>query len=317
MTLSSEIEIHDLSNPLRDVKKLFDEMIVPYRPELWRYCYFITGSPWDAEDLVQETLIKAFASIAQLWQPIHPKSYLFRIASNSWIDQCRKTKIKIDPFENVSESFYQEEIDIFEIENAIEQLVLYLSPRQRVVFLLMDVFKFSSKEVGEIIGTTEGATKALLHRARGKLKQFNEDKEVLENGSNTISDENREIINLFLDAFNRRDPNGIAKLLDTNVSNDIVHIAKELGKDIVEKYSLTDWSKDPVEMRAEIHMLWGLPTIVQIGKMNGGNAIYNLNHIKIEHGKIVEIKDYYFCPELLHEAAIQLNLTAFQRNYTL
>ncbi|MGE6256912.1 sigma factor [Heyndrickxia sporothermodurans] len=63
--------LEGLSNPLRDVKKTFDEMIIPHRPALWSYCYRITGSPWDAEDLVQETLIKAFSSLTKIWQPIY------------------------------------------------------------------------------------------------------------------------------------------------------------------------------------------------------------------------------------------------------
>jgi RNA polymerase sigma factor (sigma-70 family) len=317
MSISSEHELQNLSNPLRDVKKMFDERIIPYRPVLWRYCYFITGSPWDAEDLVQETLIKAFSSLAQLWQPINPKGYLFRIASNTWIDQCRKMKLKIDTFETIEGQIYHEEIDIFEIEDAIEQLVLYLSPRQRVVLLLIDVFQFKSKEVGEIIGTTEGAVKALLNRARGKLKQVKVENGELEKHSIIIPNDHQEIIDLYMEAFNKRDPDGIARLLDDNMNNDIVHIAREYGKETVRKYSLSDWARDPVEMQAEIHQLWGRPTIVQIGKINESYAIYNLNLIKIENGKIVDIKDYYFCPELLNEAAKQLNLNAFQRYYTL
>jgi RNA polymerase sigma factor (sigma-70 family) len=317
MTISSEHELQNLSNPLRDVKKMFDERIIPYRPMLWRYCYFITGSPWDAEDLVQETLIKAFSSLAQLWQPINPKGYLFRIASNTWIDQCRKMKLKIDTIETIEGQIYHEEIDIFEIEDAIEQLVLYLSPRQRVVLLLIDVFQFKSKEVGEIIGTTEGAVKALLNRARGKLKQVKVENGELEKHSIIIPNDHQEIIDLYMEAFNKRDPDGIARLLDDNMNNDIVHIAREYGKETVRKYSLSDWARDPVEMKAEIHHLWGRPTIVQIGKINESYAIYNLNLIKIENGKIVDIKDYYFCPELLNEAAKQLNLNAFQRYYTL
>lgn len=306
--------LEGLSNPLRDVKKTFDEMIIPHRPALWSYCYRITGSPWDAEDLVQETLIKAFSSLTKIWQPINPKGYLFRIASNTWIDQCRRMKLKVDSFETENEQGYEEQMDAFEIEGAMEHLVMYLPPRQRVVLLLMDVFQFKAKEVGEMIGSSEGAIKALLHRARGTLKKIKERQSVED--KSVISHKHSEIVNAFIQAFNQRDPDGIASLLDDHVSNDIVHIAQEYGKEIVRKHSLEDWAKDPVQMTAELHYLWGRPTIVQLGILQNERAIYDLNLLDIEKGKITGMKDYYFCPELLNEAAKQLNIKAFARSYT-
>ncbi|MFD1738058.1 sigma-70 family RNA polymerase sigma factor [Bacillus salitolerans] len=315
MTVTPEQSIQNLGNPLRDVRKQFDEIVIPFRPELWRYCYRITGSPWDAEDLVQETLIKAFSSLAQLWQPINPKGYLFKIASNTWIDQCRKMKGKMDSIEMTSEPVYVEEYDSFAIEGAMEHLVIHLPPRQRVVLLLIDVFQFKAKEVGAIIGTTEGAVKSLLNRGRGKLKQLNE--QTLEGSHEPLTNEEKELINKYIQAFNRRDPDGIANLLDENMNHDIVHIAMEYGRDVVRKYSLADWAKDPVEMTAEMHYLWGRPAVVQFGKINDAVAVYDVTLLKIENGKIIEMKDYYFCPELLSEAAAFLQIEAFPRNYTL
>ena|SRR5690625_6547681 len=75
------------------------ETVAPYRSELWNYCRKITGSPWDAEDLLQDTLLKAFASLSALShraQPIQTRAYLFRVATNHWIDQCRKNKVQLD-----------------------------------------------------------------------------------------------------------------------------------------------------------------------------------------------------------------------------
>ena len=67
--------------------------IEPERPRLFRYCRKLTGSVWDAEDLVQSTFLKVFGSIALVdnesirWGP-----YLARVASNHWIDQKRKVE---------------------------------------------------------------------------------------------------------------------------------------------------------------------------------------------------------------------------------
>lgn len=314
MTSTPEHSMQTLGSPLRDVRKIFDEMVIPYRPELWRYCYQITGSPWDAEDLVQETLIKAFSSLAQLWQPVNPKGYLFKIASNTWIDQCRKMKMKMDSIETTSEPIHYESEVTFEMEEAMERLVIHLPPRQRVVLLLSDVFQFKAKEVGGIIGTTEGAVKSLLNRARRKLIQVRE--ESPKSSNEPLTNEHKELLAQYIKAFNRRDPDGIASLLDENINHDIVHIAQEYGKEVMRKYSLTDWAKDPVDMTAEIHYLWGRPAIVQFSKLNEAVAVYDINLITIEDGRVIEKKDYYFCPDLLKQAADFLKVDVFPRNYT-
>src|SRR6266404_8240376 len=65
----------------------------PCRPELHRYCRALTGSVWDAEDLVQDTLLRAFAKLGEVSLRIdNPKAYLFRIASNLWVDHFRRTE---------------------------------------------------------------------------------------------------------------------------------------------------------------------------------------------------------------------------------
>ncbi|MFP5379676.1 MAG: RNA polymerase sigma factor, partial [Vicinamibacteria bacterium] len=50
----------DLTAAARDLRQQFDERVAPHREGLWRYCLKLTGNPWDAEDLVQETLLRAF-----------------------------------------------------------------------------------------------------------------------------------------------------------------------------------------------------------------------------------------------------------------
>ncbi|MBB6452069.1 RNA polymerase sigma-70 factor (ECF subfamily) [Salirhabdus euzebyi] len=302
-----------LGNPLRDVKKEFDQLVIPYRPALWSYCRSITGSPWDAEDLVQETLLKAFSSLSQLWQPLNTKAYLFRIASNTWIDYCRKQKMKLDTIEDL-DTLSSDDSDIgLEINDAMEMIVSLLPPRQRVVFLLIEAFQFKAKEVAEMIGTTEGAVKAALNRARWKMKNSSEKQS--SSTKKVIPVEDRKLIETYIHFFNNRDTDGMAGLLVENVSNDIVHIAQEYGKDTLRKNSLADWAKDPVEMTAELYMLWDKPTIVQVTYMDGKKAVYDLNLFDIEDGKIARKKDYYFCPDILQAAAQELNLKVYPREY--
>src|SRR5207248_8423335 len=71
----------------------FLEVYEPLRPELYRCCRYLTRSPWDAEDLAQDTLARAFVTLAQMGQePAHPRGWLFRVASNLWIDEVRRRR---------------------------------------------------------------------------------------------------------------------------------------------------------------------------------------------------------------------------------
>jgi len=65
----------------------------PLRAELYRYCRYLTRSPWDAEDLTQDTLARGFATLAKRGEaPPNPRAWLFRVASNLWIDQARRRR---------------------------------------------------------------------------------------------------------------------------------------------------------------------------------------------------------------------------------
>jgi RNA polymerase sigma-70 factor (ECF subfamily) len=68
----------------------FLDVYEPLRPELYQYCRYLTRSPWDAEDLVQDSLARAFVTLACMAvQPPNPRAWLFRVASNWWINQRR------------------------------------------------------------------------------------------------------------------------------------------------------------------------------------------------------------------------------------
>src|SRR5688500_10797767 len=72
----------------------FRRVFQDLRPELYRFCRNLTRSPWDAEDLVQDTLMRAFVMLgSQYGQEIQkPRSLLFRVATNSWIDRVRRAR---------------------------------------------------------------------------------------------------------------------------------------------------------------------------------------------------------------------------------
>ena len=135
-----------------ELNEKFEQMIEPFRQPLWNYCKYIRGSPWDGDDLFQETLLKAFATMSQLYAPLKPKSYLFRIATNSWTDTLRKKKITLHTYQDdLPQHDESEANDPYRIIEAVEILANHLVPRQIAVVLLMDVFQFTAAEAAGMV----------------------------------------------------------------------------------------------------------------------------------------------------------------------
>src|SRR3954462_10710889 len=71
----------------------FLDVYEPLRPELYRYCRHLTGSPWDAEDMAQDALARAFVTLACMKEPPdNPRAWLFRVASNLWLNHVRHVR---------------------------------------------------------------------------------------------------------------------------------------------------------------------------------------------------------------------------------
>ncbi|MCZ8514214.1 RNA polymerase sigma factor [Paenibacillus filicis] len=151
----------------------FAALIEPYRSALETYCRFLARSPWEADDLAQDTWLKAYGMF--LRDPSREdmsKAYLCRIARNTWIDRCRRKRRAADLISGEAGLCEpaQESEDPFKVRTAIEALVEHLPPRQRVILLLIDTLGFTAAETAMLIRSTEGAVKAGLHRAREKLR---------------------------------------------------------------------------------------------------------------------------------------------------
>ncbi|WP_373229366.1 RNA polymerase sigma factor [Cohnella sp.] len=138
---------------------------------LIRYCLSLTESHWDAEDLAQDTWVKAMRTFKSLGHS-NPEAFMLRIAKNTWIDQARRKTVLDRIVKSEQPKILANQLvsdTTFEIEAAFQALIKHLSPLQRAVFLLRDVFGFSNLEAANMLHTTEGAVKAVLHRARHSL----------------------------------------------------------------------------------------------------------------------------------------------------
>lgn len=293
------------------------EIVSPFRSGLWNYCRKLTGSPWDAEDLLQDTLLKAFASLSALshrQQPLQAKAYLFRVATNHWIDQCRRMKVKLDEY--VDEHPY--EIDAaasVEVNEALELLVHHLTPKQAAVFILMESFSFTAKETAELISTTETAVNAMLHRARANLQRLND---AGEDGAGAAKRTNAarqpvnpESMKPFLDAFNRKDYKGLASFLIEEATFSFVSMnSSEYGKETITKKSLNPDSgtKLAKDLIAYAGTLWGLPAVIILIRTGEGLMLNNINTLEWERDQVVRWKDYSFCRDFMRAAASELGL---------
>ncbi|MGD6846763.1 sigma-70 family RNA polymerase sigma factor [Rossellomorea aquimaris] len=146
-----------------------DEIMEELVPKLYRYCYFLTKSKWDGEDLAQESICKALSHYpAQKWR----SSLLNKIAYHLWVDKVRKqSKESIGEIPEVKAEETKEGIS----SETIEKLSRKMTPKQLVTFVLKEAFQYKISEVAEVLGMTETAVKALLNRSREKLKKFSDD----------------------------------------------------------------------------------------------------------------------------------------------
>lgn len=301
-------DLASLGEGLSPFNDSFNQFVQPYRASLWNYCHRLTGSPWDAEDLLQETMLKAFASLSRIKQSIHPKSYLFRICSNTWIDQCRRNKVKMEELE-LENVFEVNPVSYQEISEAIETLIHLLPAKQASVILLMDAYKFTSIETADIIGSTEGAVYALRNRARANLKKWQkQNSEVVK--SESLSPEKEKMIKLYMDSFVKGDFKAIGDLLADYATNEVVGQGMDIGKKQIRSNSMGDWASGGSEptLIAQMVTLWGKHAVVYTKKTEKEPVLWDITSVEIEDGKIVKHKSYYFCKEFLRQAAKELHI---------
>lgn len=197
------------------------DIVNRYRKELYGYCMLLTKSTWEADDLVQETLTKLFA--LGLKKPLSiQKAYLFRTATNAWIDICRKKKAYV---EELLEDYapVANDADPLELQDSLQYMLHLLPVGQTVVLLLIDIFHFTSKETAEMLSSTEGAVKAMLHRARSALRReaqhhkeadlpMEENNGMVKFGRSTPQELPQQWMARFIDAFRREEPLEIARM---------------------------------------------------------------------------------------------------------
>jgi RNA polymerase sigma-70 factor (ECF subfamily) len=150
------------------------------RPQLHRYCARLMGSVIDGEDVVQDTLVRAFVALDDLDEGPPLRAWLFRIAHNRALDLLRSRAIRAaEPIEAAHEVADPESPDPMEVlmrreavDTAVSRFV-ELPTVQRSVVILKDVLDQSLEEIAVLLDLTVNAVKAHLARGRAGLKAIN------------------------------------------------------------------------------------------------------------------------------------------------
>jgi len=165
--------------------RVFEEEFLPQIEALYTFAYHLTYHEEDANDLVQETYLKAYRFIDRYHEGTNAKAWLFKILKNVFINQYRKkssrpTKVdyeeiisyhegdnpKYSSYLDLREEMFQDMMGD-EVTNAVNTLPVDF----RVVLLLCDVEGFTYEEISKIVDIPIGTVRSRLHRARNMLKE--------------------------------------------------------------------------------------------------------------------------------------------------
>jgi len=211
----------------------------PFRRELTGYCYRMRGSGFDADDAVQETMVRAWRGASGFEGRSSLKSWLYRIATNVCLDMLRGRDRRARPMElgpsSAPEAHHLGPLlpehawvspiadprvmpldgDPAEITAARESIRLafvtalqHLPPRQRAVLILCEVLRWQATEAAELLDTTVPAVNSALQRARASLAAVDPAARPL-----VVEADQRELLARYVDAFERYDVTELVTLL--------------------------------------------------------------------------------------------------------
>ena len=207
MSGANDDPMSGLAGEVRQSLHRFLEVYEPLRSDLYRYCRYLTRSPWDAEDLAQDAMARAFVTLGRMGEaPPNPRAWLFRVASNLWIDATRRSRLDAPTgWEGTAEAEAWQ--DPRATREAGGTLISRLAPQERAAVVLKDVFDLKLDEIAETLSTSVTAVNAALHRARGKLAESAAEVDSNQAGSNPAAQHAPApgVLHAFSEAFNARD----------------------------------------------------------------------------------------------------------------
>ncbi|MGY1631260.1 sigma-70 family RNA polymerase sigma factor [Geodermatophilus sp. SYSU D01186] len=218
----------------------FDPRLLEHRRELTGYCYRMLGSAFDADDAVQETMVRAWRGLADFEGRSALRSWLYRIATNVCLDQLsgrQRRALPMDltgsPWQPVEASLSARRPSTAWVEPVLDRQVVsddadpaeqavqresirlafvaalqHLPPRQRAVLLLREVLRWKADEVAQLLDTTVASVNSALQRARATLAAVGDEVD-----PQPLEVDERELLERYVDAFERYDIEAFVALL--------------------------------------------------------------------------------------------------------
>ncbi|WP_084959406.1 sigma-70 family RNA polymerase sigma factor [Thermoactinospora rubra] len=207
----------------------------PMRRELLAHCYRMTGSVHDAEDLVQETYLRAWNAYDKFDGRASLRTWLYKIATNTCLTALDSRKRRpmptglgapsADPsaelesskevpwLEPIPDSMVDDPASVVagrsSLRLALMAALQHLPPRQRAVLVLREVLQWKAAEVAEVLGTTTTAVNSMLQRAKAQLEQVGLKEEDL---AEPTAQERKELLDRYVAAFEDYDIAAIVEL---------------------------------------------------------------------------------------------------------
>ncbi|GIH13380.1 RNA polymerase subunit sigma-70 [Rugosimonospora africana] len=274
------------------LRRSFDQ----HRGELHRHCYRLAGNVADADDLVQETFLRAWRSRDRFEGRASARTWLYRIATNIFLDSRKaashRTVPSGDPLEWSTELGPYPDTLLADdpqtglaaretVELALIAALRYLPPRQRAAFVLRDIHGWTPQEIATALGTAVPAANSLLQRARGTLRRH-APSDPSDWRRPRLTSEDEAILRRYADA---KDPEAVRTLLAADVRITMPPDPPVVGID-----AATEFLARPLDWRTFPSSANGRPALICYLRRLG-SPLYEalvVDVLRIEDGKIVE-----------------------------
>ena len=205
-----------------------EQQLEQHRAELKAYCYRMLASPFEAEDAVQETFIRAWRGFDRFEGRSALRSWLYRIATNVCLDMLSSKERRARPMdlgparEPVLENLSTPEVPWIEpipdpadvaverdtIRLAFVAALQHLPPRQRAALVLCEVLRWQASEVAELLDTSVASVNSALQRARATLAETD-----AAETTDELDEEGRALLERYVAAFERYDIDALTSLI--------------------------------------------------------------------------------------------------------
>ena len=274
----------------------FLAMVDAIRPELHRYCARLTGSVIEGEDIVQDTLAKAFFALGMTPEVPQLRPWLFRIAHNTALDFLKShghkyTEARDDLDDVVG---FEDRADPGALRAALSRFVA-LPVAQRSAVILKDVLGHSLDDTAATMNATVPAVKAALARGRAKLLDTD-----AETAPAALRAEHRAELDRYASLFNTRDWDGVRALIGEDCRLDLVSRAQRRGKAVGAYFAR--YEKEAV--RVAVVRLEGELALAVFVADSARPSYFVL--LAWDAGRVQQIRDFRYIPYIADEADYEL-----------